>query len=96
MDSKDLHIKDGLTRSAWLSGRSADDFARAARSNSRAVWVYTIIGMLVWWFGGGKWALILAGLAVWSAISTVLATVVQMRLERIEASLKGTATADAE
>ena len=83
-----MGFHDKLARNAYHTGRRAADFAKAARSNARAVWLYVIVGMAIWWFGGGKWALIPGAMAVWSAISTVLATLVQPHLERLEASIE--------
>jgi hypothetical protein len=81
-----MGFHDNLARTAYLAGRRAADFASAAQRNANAFWFYAVAVAIVWWLAGWKWALMPTALALYCAINSVSATLIQTRLERLEAS----------
>lgn len=79
-----MGFHDQIALSARLDGHTAAMYRHSAQKHADATWVYLIIAAVVWYFFAWYWALIPAVFAIVTAIQSMSATAVAMKLEKYE------------
>ena len=74
---------DRLAAHAFTTGRSTQEFRKAAQGNANATWGWLILAAVVWYFTGLGWAAIPLVFAAYSAYRSVSATMVANKLDLI-------------
>jgi hypothetical protein len=81
-----MSIHDKMAYRAFIAGRKAEEFRHAAQKHANATWIYLIIAGIVWYFTSWIWALIPGALGTFTAIQSISATVIVIKLEKLESS----------
>jgi len=79
-----MSLHDKLAQKAISMGKSAATFNTAAQKHANASVIYFIVGGIVWYFFGWKWALIPFGLGLYAGFQSVSSTLIATRLEKFE------------
>ena len=76
-----FHTK--LARKALLMGHSPQDIRVGAQNCANAFWITAVIGVIVWFFAGWKWALIPFGYAVYKIFSSFSASLTAEEMAKL-------------
>lgn len=79
-----MSLHDKLAQKAISMGKGAEEFTATAQKHANASVFYLIIGGIVWYILGWKWALIPFGLALYVGFQSVSSTLIAIRLEKLE------------
>lgn len=79
-----MGFHDSVAIKALQMGKTAGEFRSASQNKANATWLYLAVAGAVWYFVSWPWALIPAALAALSAFQSVSATMVALRLEKVE------------
>ncbi len=83
-----MQLHDKLAQKAFLAGRTASEFHVAAQRKANATWLFLIAAGVVWYFVNWAWAIVPAVLAAFTGLHSVSATLIEARLEKLEALTK--------
>lgn len=77
---------DDLAARSYAMGKTSPEFKAAARRKAKATWPWLLVAAAVWYFAGWPWALIPVAIVAFTAFQSVSASLVAMRLEKIEST----------
>jgi hypothetical protein len=78
-----MSLHDELARKALSMGRSATDFKAAAQKHANATWIFLLVAGVVWYFFRWELALIPLAIAIYTAIKSVSATRIAIRIGKL-------------
>ena len=72
-----------LARKAFLMGRTPQEFRIAAQKHANATWGAAAIGGVVWYFVSWQWALVPFGLAAYTMLQSISASLLASELAKL-------------
>ncbi len=89
-----MGMHDTMAHMAVAAGHTPAKFYTAAQNHANMTWIFVIAAGVVLYFAGWAWALIPAAVGVFSALRSVSATMVAVRLEKKAPSASRTHSSD--
>ena len=75
---------DELAAKSYAMGKTSAEFKAGAQRKVNATWPWLLVAAALWYFASWPWALVPLAIAAFSACQSISATMVAMRLEKIE------------
>ncbi len=79
-----MSLHDKLAYKASSMGKSASEFSAAAQKHANTTWFLLIVAGVVWYFANWIWALIPAGIGIFTALQSISSTMIASKLEKTE------------
>ena len=79
-----MSLIDKLVQNGLSMGKNSSDFTVAAQKNADATWFYTILGGILLYFFNWLWSLLPFFLALYSAIQSIIATLIAGNIKTLE------------
>jgi hypothetical protein len=81
-----VSFHDKLAQKAIAMSKHSLGFSAATQKHTNATWFYLIVAVVIWYFFGWLWALIPLAFCICTALQSVSATMIAIRLERHESN----------